>query len=169
MLCRIHLSLPTHENGHVGDLDKERESSTKPVDNLKIINSNQSLHVLVTQAKPNCIWFLKFIDMKWWKTENWVQCIFVCAFFLRSICVCVCVFKYNLYTWSEWHHEFLSDVLIYPLCEPKMVPTCDVNPLKTLGFGFRCFMIIPKNIIRVKLGEKLCLSLRFILCSGLDV
>ena len=50
-----------------------------------------------------------------------------------------------------------------------MVPTCDINPLKTLGLGFRCFMNIPKNINRVKLGVKLCLSLRLTLCSGLDV
>ena len=50
-----------------------------------------------------------------------------------------------------------------------MVPTCDFNPLKPLGVGFRCFMIIPKNINRVKIGVKLCLSLRLTLCSGLEI
>ena len=43
-----------------------------------------------------------------------------------------------------------------------MVPTCDVNPLKPLGVGFCCFVIIPKNIKRVRLGVKLCLDLRFV-------
>ena len=31
------------------------------------------------------------------------------------------------------------------LCESKMVPTCVVNPLQPLGFGFRCFMITLKK------------------------
>ena len=51
------------------------------------------------------------------------------------------------------------------LCEPKMVPTCVTNPLKPLRVGFRCIMIILKNIKRVMLGVKLCLGLRLVLCS----
>ena len=47
------------------------------------------------------------------------------------------------------------------LCEPKMVPTYDVNPLKPLGVGFCCFMIISKNIKNVRLGVNLCLGFRF--------
>ena len=56
---------PTHENGYVGHLDEEREGSTGPVDNLKLINSNHSLHAPVTQVKPYCVWLLLFIDIKW--------------------------------------------------------------------------------------------------------
>ena len=47
--------------------------------------------------------------------------------------------------------------------------TCVVNPLKTLGLGFRCFMIIPKNMNKVKLGVNLCLSFMLTLCSGLEI
>ena len=51
------------------------------------------------------------------------------------------------------------------VCEPKMVATCVINPLKSLGVGFLCFMIVLKNIKRVRLSVKLCLGLRLILCS----
>ena len=42
-------------------------------------------------------------------------------------------------------------------------------PLKPLGVGFWCFMIILKNIWRVKLDVELCLGLRLILCSWLEL
>ena len=49
-----------------------------------------------------------------------------------------------------------------------MVPTRVINPLKPLGVGFGCVMIIPKNIKRVRLGVKLRLGHRLTLCSELE-
>ncbi len=40
-------ALPTHKNAYVGDLDEGRKDSTGQVDNLKLINSKYSLHILV--------------------------------------------------------------------------------------------------------------------------
>lgn len=48
-------AVPTHENGFVGYLDEERKGSTGTVNNLKLINSNLSLHAPVTQVKPSCV------------------------------------------------------------------------------------------------------------------
>ena len=45
-------------------------------------------------------------------------------------------------------------------CEPKMVLTCVLNPLKSLGVMFWCFMFIHKNIKRVKCGVDLSLDFR---------
>ena len=44
------------------------------------------------------------------------------------------------------------DFFIEPFYEPKMVPTCVINPSKSLGVGFWCFMIILKNIKGVRFG-----------------
>jgi hypothetical protein len=75
-------ALPTHENGYVGYVDEEREGSTGPVDNLKLINSNHSLHAPVTQVK-----LIK-------SGESWVKCIFVlCFVFKKHIHVCVCIYE----------------------------------------------------------------------------
>ena len=45
-------------------------------------------------------------------------------------------------------------------CEPKMVLTCVLNPLKPLGVMFWCFMFTHKNIKRVKCGVDLSLDFR---------
>ena len=53
--------------------------------------------------------------------------------------------------WNHTEQEWLemSVVLLENTkteCEPKMVPTCVLNPLKPLEITFLCFMIILKNI-----------------------
>ena len=63
----------------------------------------------------------------------------------------------------------LAESSLHVMCEPKMVPTCAINPSKPLGVGFWCFTIILKNIRRVRLGVKSCLGFRLILCSWLKV
>ena len=45
-------------------------------------------------------------------------------------------------------------------CEPKMMLTCVLNPLKPLEVIFWCFMFIHKNIKRVKCGVDLSLDFR---------
>ena len=59
--------------------------------------------------------------------------------------------------------------VVCPPYEPKMVPTCVVNPSKPLGVRCLCFMIIHKNIKRVKHGVDLSLDLKLILCGCFEV
>ena len=41
-------ALSRHENGYIRSLDGERKGSIRPMDNLKLINSNHNLYAHVT-------------------------------------------------------------------------------------------------------------------------